>query len=252
MARRSEDTLHSLHGNGRQRVPAKSASRQPVLLSSRRPAGRRCWPRERLCNPFYWLGHAAKMAHLLLLRFEITGEEMVRLNFETHALNYLQARLAQCANLRRIVRHHAHRAQAKIEQDFGALIVAPQVSFEAEPLIGFDGVGTLVLQRIRADLVDDADAAPFLLLVDDRAVPFLLDQLHRRFELSAAVALDRAKHIARHALRVNTHKAWLVRAQLAFDEHNELFLGDERAETDNAKLSRLRRQACFRNPLDCS
>ena len=80
-------------------------------------------------------------------------------------------------NVERILRDSstAKAVSAKLEQDFGALFVAPHVSLEAQPLIGFDGVSAFVLQGIGADLVDDADAAPFLLLVDDRAVSFLLD-----------------------------------------------------------------------------
>jgi hypothetical protein len=46
------------------------------------------------------------------------------------------------------------------------------------------------LQGVGADLVDNADAAPLLLLVDDCPMAFLLDKLHGRVELSSAVALD--------------------------------------------------------------
>ena len=79
----------------------------------------------------------------------------------------------------------------------------------------------------------------------------LLDKFHGRLELPTAVALDRSEHIARHALRVNSNQSRCVRAQLALDENNKLFRRDELAKADDAKLTRLSRQPCFGNSLDC-
>src|SRR5689334_23668551 len=98
------------------------------------------------------------MAHLLLLGFEVTGEEIMRLDFESHTFNYFQTCLAERLNLRRVVRHNAHRTQTEFEQDFSALLVASHVCREAETLVCFDCVCAFVLECVGANLVDDADA----------------------------------------------------------------------------------------------
>ena len=59
-----------------------------------------------------------------------------------------------------------------------------------------------------------------------------LDEFKRGAQLPLSITLDRAEHVARHALRVNAHRAWPVGAQLALDERDELLLGSERAEAD--------------------
>src|SRR5690606_29905394 len=64
----------------------------------------------------------------------------------------------------------------------------------------------LRLQRIRSDLVSEADPAPLLAQVEDRAAPRLRDHGERPIELLSAVALERAKHLARHAFGVNAHE----------------------------------------------
>ena len=100
----------------------------------------------------------------------------MRLNCERHTLHNFESSLPQRLDLRRVVRHHTYRAQPEVEQDFSALFVAAHVSRKAESLVSLDGVCTLILQCISANLVDDADAAPFLLLVDDCAVSGVLDR----------------------------------------------------------------------------
>jgi hypothetical protein len=99
-----------------------------------------------------------------------------------------------------------------------------RINRKAELDVGFDGVGTLILQGIRADFVDDADAAPFLLLIDDDAGAFGLHEFHRAFELRAAIAFQRMKHIARQTLRVNAHERRFGGINFSFDERDEFLV----------------------------
>ena len=61
-----------------------------------------------------------------------------------------------------------------------------------------------VLQLVGADLVADADAPALVAAeVDDHAEALLGDPLHGRVELHAAVAAQRAEHVAGEALAVH-------------------------------------------------
>ena len=94
--------------------------------------------------------------------------------------------------LERVGREHqaAQRRQPQIDEDLAADSVVARIRPKSQVLVGLDSVHPLILQHVRLHLVDEADAAPLLLLVDDRSVSFLLDEFHGGLELTAAVALD--------------------------------------------------------------
>ena len=66
--------------------------------------------------------------------------------------------------------------------------VVAGVSLESEAFVGFHRVVPLVLQRIRTNLVGQADPAPFLIQIQQDAAPLLRNSRERRFELRAAIA----------------------------------------------------------------
>jgi hypothetical protein len=53
--------------------------------------------------------------------------------------------------------------------------VVAQVILETECRVGFDGVRAFVLKFIRAQLVEQADTASFLIEIDDHATPFRIE-----------------------------------------------------------------------------
>ena len=108
-----------------------------------------------------------EVAHPLFLRPEVVCEAVMRLDLKHHPFDGLHPRPLNRLNLRRVVRHHPHTAQAEIEEYLRALVVPAQVNLQTQSLVGLDGVGPLVLQSVCANLVDDADATPLLELVDD-------------------------------------------------------------------------------------
>src|SRR5688500_3972492 len=191
-----------------------------------------------------------EVAELGLLGAEVVHGGVGRLDFEGDALDDAQPRLLHRAQLERVVRHQPDLAQPEVEEHLGALPVLAQVDGESQTLVGLDGVGALVLEGVGADLVDDADAAPLLQLVDDGAPTLALDELHGAVELAAAVALRRAEDVARQALRVDARERRLLQPHLALEEDDELLLARLRAVAGDAELADLGRQTRLRNPLD--
>ena len=68
-------------------------------------------------------------------------------------------------------------ADAQVAQNLGADAVVALVGLEAEALVRLDRVEALVLQLVRANLVGQADAASFLVEIQQHASPFRGDAL---------------------------------------------------------------------------
>src|SRR5688572_25949894 len=101
----------------------------------------------------------------------------------------------------RVVREQSHRADPEVVEDLRADAVVALVGGESELEVRLDRVATTLLELVRAELVGDADGATLVPAdVEDHASPFTSDQLHRPIQLLAAVASERAEHIAGQAL----------------------------------------------------
>ena len=74
------------------------------------------------------------------------------------------------------------------------------VGLVAEFEVGFDGVEALVLELVGAELGHEADAAAFLLLVEQDAGAFVGDVAEGEVELVVAVAAERVEDVAGEAL----------------------------------------------------
>src|SRR5688572_13224540 len=182
------------------------------------------------------------MAELVALGREITGVLAVRGLDDGHALLDAQPIALEPHHLARIVRDRADRLQPEVEQDLRADAVVPEVRLEAQLLVGLDRVGAAILELVRLELVEEADAAPFLVEVDDDAATLPLDHRHRRVELPAAIAAHRVEDVTREALRVHAHEDPLPSRHIALDERDVLVAVDVVPEADDRPLSMLRRQ----------
>src|SRR5687768_11939389 len=140
--------------------------------------------------------------------------EILRLN-DRHALLDAQTIALETDHLARIVGDRPDRAQPEIEEDLRADAVVAQIGGEAEPLVRLDGVRAGVLQLVRLQLVEETDSPPFLVEIDDRAAPLLLDHLHRRLELPSAVAAHRVEDVAGEALGVHADENPLAARDVA-------------------------------------
>jgi hypothetical protein len=122
--------------------------------------------------------------------------------------------------LARVVGEHPHRLDAEVAQDSDTQPVFALIGAEAQPLVGFDGVVALILKSVSANLVREADAAPFLIEIQNDAASFGGDARHGRVELRAAVAARRVKHVAREARRVDAHQHAFAVADVASHERD--------------------------------
>ena len=79
------------------------------------------------------------------------------------------------------------------------------ISFEAESLVGFDGVESLVLKFVCLELGDEPNAATLFLLIKQNSCSGVGDNAQSELELLATVTTQRVEHVSREALRVNPH-----------------------------------------------
>src|SRR5262249_55267586 len=114
------------------------------------------------------------------------------------------------------------RAHAQVAQDARREIIRSQIRREAELQVGLDRVAAGFLQRVRANLVAEADAAAFLAEVYDDAFVGLRNGIERALELLAAIALERAQHFAGPALAVNPAQDALLAEHFAANDGHVL------------------------------
>ena len=130
-----------------------------------------------------------------------------RAGVQRHALDDLHLEARQAGDLARVVGEQLELADAEVVEDLRTDAVVAQVGGKAEPLVGLDGVGVvLVLQRVGADLVEQADAAALLAQVDQHAAALGSDRRERGIALGAAVAAQRVERVAGEALGVHPHQ----------------------------------------------
>src|SRR5262245_9398388 len=99
---------------------------------------------------------------------------LVRLDFQRHALDYFQAVAVKSDYLLRIVRHESYLSHADVPEDLGSDTVVPEIGTEAELLIGFYGVESLVLELVGPELVRQPDPPAFLAHVEHHSATLLL------------------------------------------------------------------------------
>ena len=114
------------------------------------------------------------------------------------------------------------------------------VDRQAELHVRVDGVEPLVLQRVRADLVADADTATLVAAqVHQHSAPIVGDQFHRRGKLVAAVATQAAKHVAREAFAVHAGEQRFAVAYVAAYEREVLDAVQRRTVGDALEVAPL-------------
>ena len=107
---------------------------------------------------------------------------------QRHPLLHLQAIAAEAGDLARVVGEQPQPVDAEVGEDLRANAVVAQISREAEPLIGFNGVEPRFLEAVGLQFVDQADAPTFLAQVDDHTLACRLDLAQGRLQLGPAVA----------------------------------------------------------------
>src|SRR5215510_5277945 len=118
----------------------------------------------------------------------------------------LDAAVAERAHLAWVIGQQANAWNAKVVEDRGRQAEVPEIRLEPERVIGLDRVDSRVLQLVSLQLGHQADAAPFLILINHQSAALLRDRLHGEVELDAAIATQRAEHFAGEALRVDAQE----------------------------------------------
>src|ERR1051326_1383240 len=155
------------------------------------------------------------VAGALELGGEIAAVVGVDRRVERQPTSHVDSGAGETIELRRIVGEQADtRAAEHLEHARGNAVVA-LVVVEAEGGVGVDRVEALILELISAHLVDEPDAAPFLLEIEDHAAAGLVEPRQRELELVAAVAAARAEHVAGEAGRMQPHRHRLGKNRLA-------------------------------------
>ena len=179
------------------------------------------------------------MPQLFLLDLQVAGVVLVVAAPERHPLHHLEPVAAHRPDLAGVVGEQPQLAHAQVVEDLGPHAVVAQVGREAQRQVGLDRVQAAVLQVVGLDLVDQADAAPFLAQVDEHPAPLLGDALHGQVALEAAVAAQAVQGVAGQALGVHPHQHGFLGVELAHHQRRVLFAGDPVAVTDDAKLAEL-------------
>ena len=122
------------------------------------------------------------------------------------AADDLDAVAFETEDLRRIVGDQPHLFDAEIGENLRTDAVVALIDRQPEREIRLDGIGAVILQLVRAQLVSKADAAPFLTKVEEDAAPFFGDHLHGTVALRRAIAANRVQRVAGEALGVDAHE----------------------------------------------
>ena len=105
-----------------------------------------------------------------------------------------------------IVGHDADGRKSQVPEDLGADSVVPKIRRETQLLIGLHRVGAGILQGVGLELVEQPDAPPLLIQIDDDAGTLGADLLHRETQLETAVAALGAEDISGQTLGVHPHQ----------------------------------------------
>ncbi len=145
-----------------------------------------------------------------------------------------------------VVGDEADGGDVELLEDLGGEVEVAVVVAEAELEVGFDGVGAAVLELVGAELGHEADAAAFLVLVEQDARSLARDEPEGEVELVVAVAAQGVEDVAGEALGVDAdERSFGAGVEVAEGEGYGLFDGlaggiaglGEALEAEDAEVS---------------
>ena len=116
-----------------------------------------------------------RVAKLVSLGPQVVLVVGVGRGLDRHLLADRQPVSLQPDDLFRVVGEDADAGQTEVAEDLGADPVVTQVGGQAEFEVGLNRVGSLLLEFVGPELVEQADPAPFLGEVEKDAAAFALD-----------------------------------------------------------------------------
>src|SRR5258708_22224847 len=142
------------------------------------------------------------VAELVRFRSQVAKVVLVGGDHQRDQLRYLEPEGLDPVVLARAVADQADLLNADVRQNLGADPVVALINRESQSLVCLHGVHPLVLELVRPQLVDQADAPPLLAQVQDHARALGGDHLHGAVELLLAVAPEAVEGVAGEALGV--------------------------------------------------
>ena len=166
------------------------------------------------------------VAHLFLLRQQVALESLDRFNSRRDSFHNPDAGSFECLHFLGVVGHEANCFGTEFFKDSSGYFKLAAVGFVAKFEIRLDGVASVILQFIGAELRHQADAAAFLQLIHQHAAACFADGCKGEFQLGAAIAADGSEDVASEALRVDANDRSLfgsMRGDVAHHQGNDLF-----------------------------
>src|SRR5580658_3148263 len=120
----------------------------------------------------------------------------IRWNIGAHALCNFNSRTANGINFFRIVGHQLERANVEEPKDSYRKRIIAQIHCVPEPKVGLNCVEPLILKLIGAKLFNQANAASFLMLVDQHSSTLLSDCAQGQMKLFIAVTSHGVKNLS--------------------------------------------------------
>jgi len=143
---------------------------------------------------------------------------------------------AELLDFRGVVRHQLDRGDPEDPQRGCGTLVTPKIRGKTKSAVRVDRVEAVILQVVRRDLVDDADAPSLLGEVQEDALRRPADSLQCGVQLLAAVAPLRAEYIAGHAFGMQAHEDVLLPRDPSYHEGDVLFAAERADERGDAEV----------------
>ena len=109
-----------------------------------------------------------------------------------------------------VVGHQPGPGDVQVAHNLHRQVVLALIGLEPQGHIGFNGVHPLLLQGVSPDFVVQADAAPFLAQIDQRAGALLEHHPNGHIQLFAAVAFQAAESVSGQAFAVDAHQHFVA------------------------------------------
>ena len=177
-----------------------------------------------------------EMAEALRLGGEVAVVDAVRRECMRHALHDLDAAGCQRGDLVRVVGQQPDSLDAEGAQHGGGDVEIPLVGLPAQRPVGVHRVQPAILQRIGAQLVDQADAPPFLAEIQHRAGALGGHAGDGALQLRPAIAAQAAEQVAGEAFGMHPHQRGGLRRRVADQDRQMLDALVQRAEGDQPRI----------------
>ena len=125
---------------------------------------------------------------------------------QRHAFNNIDSRFGQNFHFFRVIGQQTNFVHAQQLEHIRTQREITLICRKAQLMVSFNGIITLVLQRVGADFIEQADIASFLTMIKQDTAPFFSNMGESRFELEAAIATQAKQCIASQTFGVDTRQ----------------------------------------------